>query len=121
MFLAVFLCKSLAQPPQQMWHRHLCGLSSPREPEQPLFPQRGPALSQRGREDRDVQPRAVSASVLAALRSQPSSPLSPEAALCGREGPDGRMRRSLDGCLDVQSVWLLFVDLIAGKAATKQV
>ena len=101
-----------------MCHHHLCSLSSPREPKQPLFLQLWPALSQRGREDQDVQLRDVPASVLAVLQSQAASSLSTEAALCGQEGPAPRMCRTLDGCLDVQSLWLFFMDLIAGKVAT---
>jgi len=100
-----------------MHHRHLCSLSSPREPEQPLFLQLWLALSQRGGEDQDVQLRDVPAWVLAALQSQAASSLSIEAALHGQEGPASRMRTTLDGCVDAQSVWLLYMDLTAGKVA----
>lgn len=120
MFLAVFLCKSLSQQPRahrQMRHHHLCSLSSPWELEQPLFLQLWPALSQSGGEDQHVQVRDVPASVLAVLQSQAASSLSIEAALGGQEGPAPRMCRTLDGCLDAQSVWLLFMNLTAGKVA----
>lgn len=100
-----------------MCRRHLCGLSSPREPQQPLFPQLWLSPSQRGGEDRDVRPRDVPALVLGALQSQAAPSLSTEAALCGQEGPAPGMCRTPDGCLDAQSVCLLFMDLIAEEGA----
>lgn len=100
-----------------MRHHHLCSLSSPRELEQPLFLQLWPALSQSGGEDQHVQVRDVPSSVLAVLQSQAASSLSIEAALGGQEGPAPRMHRTLEGCLDAQSIRLLFMNLTAGKVA----
>lgn len=100
-----------------MCHHHLCSLSSPQEPEQPLFLQLWPDLPE-GWKDQDVQLRKdVPALVLAVLLSQEASSLSTKDALCGQEGPVPRTGRTLDGCLEVQGIWLLFMDLIAGKVA----
>lgn len=69
-------------------------------------------LSQRG-EDQDVQLRCPCFG--AGCVTKPSS-LVPEYRGCTfRLAP--RMCKILDECLDVQSIWLLFMDLIAGEVA----
>lgn len=86
-----------------------CGRCSPNGVQTKMF------SSPKGSADQDVQLGDVPALVLGALPSPAASSLSIEAALCKQEDPAPRMFGVLDGCLDAQSIWLLFRDLVAGK------
>lgn len=72
-------------------------------------------LSQRA-EDQDVQLRCPCFGAGCVTKPAALSP-STEAALSVQDSLAPKMCKILDECLDVQSIWLLFMDLIAGEVA----